>query len=335
VRVGAGILHYRFWPGVQRTIDGLLQQTRPPDIALVVEHASGDGSAERIRAAYPSVEVMALQDNRGPSAGMNVMVRTLLERGADAIFMLPHDVELAPDALERLAARLEEEPGLGAVGPLVALQGQRERIFSAGGHVRRHNWSFAYRDQPPRLDDWTGQPPQRADFLELGGLLVRSDAIHAVGKLPEHFYYWNDDVDWTLRMSAAGWGVECVPAAVAWQELGGPPWYLVVRNTLGVIGRNAPRRYLARELLRNVYLLSRDAVRTTSRPRASLKPRARGLVDYCLGRWGPPPPGLDMRRDPGMGSPPDPQPPPDTRGRLVAPLGLLEHIAAVAGALPT
>ena len=31
MKIRAGILHYRFWPGVCSTIDALLAQTRPPD----------------------------------------------------------------------------------------------------------------------------------------------------------------------------------------------------------------------------------------------------------------------------------------------------------------
>src|SRR5215211_2358130 len=101
MRIGAGILHYRAWPDVQRAIEGLLAQTRQPDEVLLYDHASGDGSVDEIRNAYPDLEVVEAPDNRGPAAGENRVIQTLLARGFDAIFNLPHDIELAPDALER------------------------------------------------------------------------------------------------------------------------------------------------------------------------------------------------------------------------------------------
>jgi GT2 family glycosyltransferase len=297
LRVAAGVLHYRFWPEVRPTLDRLLAQDRQPDEIVVVDHASGDGSVGEIRSAYPQLEVVELPDNRGPAGGMNRMLQLLLERPLDAILFLPHDLELAPSTLERLAERLETDPTLGAVGPLIAHRSARERVFYAGGYVHRRNWDLEYRDSPAELSDWAGRPPQPVDFLELGGLLVRADVARTVGGLPEHFYYVHDDLDFTLRIARHGWRLECVPAAVAWQDLGDPtgeellipmPPYLQVRNRLGLIARNAPRRMLVREILRVLSWLLRDAIRPRG-SRAELRPRLRGLVDFCLGRWGPPP----------------------------------------------
>lgn len=297
MRIGAGVLHYRSWPGVRTTIDALLAQSRQPDEMLVVDHASDDGSAQSIREAYPQLEVVELSGNRGPTAGMNRMMTAVLERGVDAVFVLSDDFELAPDAFEQLAARLEADPSLGAVGPVVAHQRSRDRIFYAGGYVDPRNWDLQFLDTPAQLSEWKGRPPHRVDFLELGGILIRASATRDTGLLPEHFYYLNDDVDFTIRLGAHGWGLECVPAAVAWQDLGdqsrqtllaeNPP-YLEVRNRLGLLARNAPRRIVVREVVRVLSWLVRDAIRPRTGSRADLRPRLQGLVDFCRGRWGPP-----------------------------------------------
>ena len=293
------MLHYRAWPGMGETLDGLLAQTRRPDEVVVVDHASGDGSVVHIRDAYPAIELVELEENRGPTAGMNRLISEIMQRGVDAVFVFPHDIELAPDALEHLAIHLEDNPRLGAVGPLVGHQRDRERVFCAGGHVDPRTWDFTFVDQPSRMGSWRGRPPHPVDFLELGGILLRADAVRAAGGLPVRFYYMHDDLDYTLRIGSLGWGLECVPAARAWQDLGDPgrtdlipppPPYLQVRNRLGLIANNAPRRILAREILRVLSWLVRDAVRPRGGSRSDLWPRFRGLADFCLGRWGPPPP---------------------------------------------
>ncbi len=300
LRVGAGILHYRSWPEVRSTIDGLLAQTRQPDEIVVLDHASGDGSPAEIRAAYPQLELVERSDNRGPAGGIKRVIDELVSRDIDAAFVLPDDMELAPDALELLAARLEEDPELGAVGPLVAHQRAPELVFYAGGYIDPRTWDLEFREKPARVSDWKGRPPHEVDFLETGGILMRTAAARDARPLPEHFYYHLDDVDYTLQFRARGWRLECVPSAVGWQDMGGSsreslmipmPPYLYVRNRLGLIARNAPRRMLARELLRVVSWLVRDAIRPRTGSRAGLKPAARGLVDFCRGRWGPPPAG--------------------------------------------
>lgn len=291
------MLHYRSWPEVRRTIDGLLRQSRRPDEILVIDHASGDGSAAEISAAYPQLEVVELPDNRGPAAGMDRLMDTVLARKVDAVLVLTDDTELAPDALERLAARLEEEPELGAVGPLLAHRREPELVFAAGGYVDVRTWDLQLREKPARLSDWQGTPPQRVDLLGFGGILIRAQAAHEAGAVPAHFYHELDDVDFTLRLASKGWKLECVPAAVAWLDFGGrsrtglmvgPSPYLAVRNRLGLIARNAPRRMLMRELLRVVSWLVRDAIRPRGGSRADLIPRLRGLTDFCRGRWGAP-----------------------------------------------
>jgi GT2 family glycosyltransferase len=289
MRIGAGVLHYRSWPGVRVTLDALLAQTRKPDHVLVYEHASGDGSADRIRAAYPDVEVVEAPDNRGPAVGENRMMNALLSRGVDAFLLVPDDLELAPDALEYLAARLEEDPAVGTAGPLIAQKNDRERLFYAGGYVHRHNWQLEFRDVPHRLPDWKGRPPQVVDFLQLGGALIRAEAARQIGDNEEKFYYWADDIDYILRLGAAGWRVECVPAAVGWQQFGEPGPYIATRNRLLLIARNAPKRFVPREVARQLYWLGRDAIRPRLGHRKDLWPRFRGVVDFCRGRWGPPP----------------------------------------------
>jgi len=293
------VLHYRCWPDVQTTIDALLAQSRPADEILLMDHASGDGSAEKLRDAYPQLEVVETPDNRGASAGMNRLIAALVAKDVDGVLLVQDDMEFAREGLERLAARLAEDAQLGAVGPLVAHRRAPERIFYAGGYVDPRNWALEFREQPAQLSDWEGQPPQEVDFLETGGILLRAAAVRDAGPmLPEHFFHHLDDVDYTLRLRARGWKLECIPAAVAWQDVGDrsqeqlvPPGdpYLLTRNRLGLIARNAPRRMLARELVRVLKWLARDAIRPRNGSRAELKPRLMGLIDFCRGRWGPPP----------------------------------------------
>ena len=44
-------------------------------------------------------------------------------------------------------------------------------------------------------------------------LMVRREAIEQVGLLDEQFFIYCEEIDWCLRLKAAGWGIWCVPKA--------------------------------------------------------------------------------------------------------------------------
>lgn len=298
MRVGSGILHYRFWPDVRDAIDALLNQTRPPDELVVFDNGSGDGSPERIREAYPTVHVRSVAANLGPSAGMNRVMDSVLELGVDAVQLVPHDCTLAKDALERLVAALEEDASLGAVGPVLGYSSEPERLWSAGGEIHPRTWDTGHPRLAPTVSEACRSAPYEVDWLDGSGILMRADAVERTGRYPEQFFYFFDEPDYHLRMRRLGWRLECVPAAAAWQEPGFPNSYMFVRNRLGFLARNAPRRLLVRELLRVAFYLARD----TARPRPGLDRadgwlRLRGVVDFFRGRWGPPPASVEPQRN--------------------------------------
>lgn len=296
IRIGAFVLHYRFWPQVGQTLDALRGQTRRPDCLVVVDNGSDDGSAGHIARHYPDVEVLQIAENRGPIAGMNVGVTAMLDRGVDAVLMTTHELLLAPDALEMLAARMEEDDAVGAVGPLIGYLDDRDTVFSAGGRLDRKTWEVFHPERGARLSEWRGRPARSVDWVDGSCILLRADAARSVGRFFEEFFFLYDEADFLFRMRDRGWRVECVPAAVAWQDHGELSPYVWVRNKLGLVARNGSRAELARETLRAVYHLAR-AVPELGDPsrRWEVRAGARGLLDFARGRWGPPPRHLEAR----------------------------------------
>jgi hypothetical protein len=45
-------------------------------------------------------------------------------------------------------------------------------------------------------------------------LMVRREAINAVGTLDEGFFIYCEEIDWCMRIKEAGWQIYCVPQAV-------------------------------------------------------------------------------------------------------------------------
>lgn len=287
MKIGSVVLHYRFWPGVKDTLKILLSQSRPPDTVVVVDNHSNDGSVPRIRKAFREIEVIETNNNGGYASGMNVGIERLLSEGVDAVLLLTHECRLAPTALDVLALRLEREAGVGAVGPLLGFASNPDLVFSAGGEVDPF-WGTHHRRSPRRVDEWVGRPPSRVQCLDGAALLLRASAIRAAGQLDESYFMYFEETEYLLKLRRLGWGVECVPAALAWQEPGERSAYLWDRNRLRFLARNESPWVLTRQVVRLAGGVLRDGLRPRSdSARADATARVRALRDFVARRWGP------------------------------------------------
>ncbi len=265
---------------------------------IVVDNRSGDGSAERIRRDYPWVEVIESPTNGGYSSGMNIGLAHLeaCDHTSGAVLLLTHDCRLAPDALGHLAARLENRRSVGAVGPLLSLHDDPSRVYMAGGTIDGRTWDGSHTRNPgPRdpgmsaAEAWADRTPHDVVWLDGACMLLRSEAWRTVGPLDERYFLYYEDVDYGLRLGAAGWSVECVPQARAWHQHAKPSLlvdYLAVRNHLLLVFEHAPARFRLREVLRTLSWIGRDlASRDPARAGHALT-TASALVDFAIGRRG-------------------------------------------------
>lgn len=88
---------------------------------VVVDNASHDGSAAAVRTQFPDAELVASPINEGYAAGNN---RAFARSTAPLVLLLNPDAAVEPEAVERMAAYLEDHPEVAAVtANLVAADG--------------------------------------------------------------------------------------------------------------------------------------------------------------------------------------------------------------------
>ncbi|SRR6266851_5849927 len=85
---------------IDRTIEALLRQTRPPDGILVVDNASSDCTIEQ--PSLKNATVVRHPENQGTSGAVHTGFRFALEHDYDWIWVFDADSRPEPDALEKL-----------------------------------------------------------------------------------------------------------------------------------------------------------------------------------------------------------------------------------------
>jgi len=187
---------------------------------IVVDSASGDGSAQMVRDEFPQIQLIASDENLGYARGNNIGVAAGQGR---YFFLLNPDTVVAPTALTELVRYLDDHPTVGAVGPQLrwpdgAVQSSRRRFPTVGSlfwestllgqwfpknrHLRRYH-----------CFDTEPNQPQSVEWLVGAALLIRAETWQQVGPIDEKFFMYFEETDWCRRAAAAGWERYYLPSA--------------------------------------------------------------------------------------------------------------------------
>lgn len=185
---------------------------------FVVDNASSDGSPEAVHAEYPSVELIALPENRRFAGGNNAGLARALEQGADAVMLLNNDVQADPALYEKLLAALAERPDAGAAAPLIYHAAPTDLIWYAGGRCDVATAHTSHRGIRER-DRGQYRSVEETGYLTGCCLLATAEAWRKVGPLDEGYFIYAEDADWSLRAREAGYALLFVPTARLWHEV--------------------------------------------------------------------------------------------------------------------
>ncbi|HEX7880142.1 MAG TPA: glycosyltransferase, partial [Candidatus Eisenbacteria bacterium] len=192
----------------------------PLDIILV-DNASGDDTAARVRAAHPDVRIIESPVNRGFAAGVNL---GLAAAQGKYLLILNPDIVVHPGSLEALVAFLDAHPQAGLVAarllnPDGTLQPTcRTRYTLKTILLRRTPLGKLFPNDPTVREhlmlDYDHATPRNVDWVAGACMMVRREALDEVGPMDERYFLYFEDVDWCTRMHRRGWGVWYVPDAV-------------------------------------------------------------------------------------------------------------------------
>ena len=86
-RVYCVVINWNGWRDTVACLGSLVAQDYPSLTMLVVDNASTDDSVARIREAFPGIELLQSDENRGFAAGSNVGIRRALEKDAEFVWL--------------------------------------------------------------------------------------------------------------------------------------------------------------------------------------------------------------------------------------------------------
>jgi GT2 family glycosyltransferase len=259
-RVAVVVITHQRREEVLLAVDRLLALPEGPHV-VVVDNGSADGTADAVRARFPSVELVASPENLG-AVGRNVGVALLdtpyVAFCDDDTWWDPGSLRIAADVLDRhprlaaVTARILVEPG-GAEDPIVA----------------------ELRDSPVQGADWL-PGPALGSFLA-GASVLRRDAFLQVGGFSDRLWLGGEEELMAGDLAAAGWELCYLPELTVHHQasrLRDPHRrrHDGIRNTLWTTWLRRPLRPALRRTVHLLRTVPRD--RVTAR---ALLAAARGI----------------------------------------------------------
>lgn len=201
------------WNGEQfldRCLTALLAQMVAPYEIILLDNASTDGSLE-IVGRFPSVRLMALNENTGFARGNNLAIEAASEE-SEWIALINPDAFAAPRWLETLLAAAESKPGFDVFGSKLVNAADSTLLDGTGDacHISGLVWRTAHGVPVSHL----GESECEIFSPCAAAALYRRSALLEVGGFDEDFFCYVEDVDLGFRLRLAGYRCLYVPKSV-------------------------------------------------------------------------------------------------------------------------
>ena len=198
-----------------RCLDAIAAEQRTLPFAtevLVLDNASGDGSAGAAQRHPATTQLVALTRRRGKGENDSELLQRA--RGRYCL-LLNEDSELTPGATAALHAALAERADAAAAGA---------RLLRPDGRRQPSAWRFPtpftalvgalflHRRYTVQSE---GEEIRDVDWAQSAALLVRREAAEQIGWFDPAFFVYSDEVDFCKRLRDAGWRTLYVPGATA------------------------------------------------------------------------------------------------------------------------
>ena len=253
---------------------------------IVVDNASKEDEATIISKQYPYVKVIRSHQNLGFAGGNNLGIK---EAKGDYILLINNDTYFKEFNLEPLIKRLESLDKIGVVCPKLRFAWGNNPIQFTGytplSPITLRNKAIGFGEEDKGQYEIAHPTP----YAHGAAMLIKREAIEKVGLMPECFFLYYEEIDWSMMFTRAGFEIWYDPCCTVYHKESQTTGqnsplrtYYITRNRLLLVKRNYKgiNKYLSYIYLIGIVGL-RDILKYTfTRQTSLLKAVLKGLLDF-------------------------------------------------------
>ena len=213
---------------------------------IVVDNASTQDEATELEKRYPLIIVIRSDKNLGFAGGNNLGIQAAHGK---YLFFINNDAILPqPSALSLLITRLESSDQIGMVCPKIRFTWGKRPIQYAGytplSKITLRNKSIGFGEQ----DNGQYDTPHPTPYAHGAAMMVKREVIEKVGMMPECYFLYYEELDWSMMIRRAGYEIWYEPACTIFHkesqttgQMSPLKTYFITRNRLLFAQRNAQK----------------------------------------------------------------------------------------------
>ena len=255
---------------------------------IVVDNASTQDEASIISKRYPQVKVIRSHQNLGFAGGNNVGIKAAK---GQYILLINNDTYFKEYNIDALINRLESSDKIGIVCPKLRFAWDNHPIQFAGytplSPITIRNQAIGFGESDYGQYDTAHPTP----YAHGAAMLVKHEAMDKVGLMPECYFLYYEELDWSMMFTRAGYEIWYDPACTVYHKESQTTGqnsplrtYYITRNRLLFVKRNYQGicKYLS-----YIYLIglvaTRDILKYVFQSRLDLvKAVCRGILSFHL-----------------------------------------------------
>jgi N-acetylglucosaminyl-diphospho-decaprenol L-rhamnosyltransferase len=186
---------------------------RHPQIVVVVDNASADGTPQWLREQYAWVRTVAADTNLGFAGGNNLGWEHIRQWCPEApyLVLLNPDTVVTANWLSPLIEAMRRDESIGVVQPMLTLRDDPDLVNTSGNvsHYLGFGLMRDYRRQVSQvqpLDD-------EIAFASGAAMMIRAAMVRQIGLFEAEMFMYLEDADLGWRVRLAGWRIAVVPAS--------------------------------------------------------------------------------------------------------------------------
>ena len=209
---------------------------------IVVDNASEKDEASIIQARYPQVKTICSNKNLGFAGGNNLGIKAAKGK---YLFLINNDTVFKDFNVQALIDLLASSPNIGIVCPKIRFAWDNNPIQFAGythlSKITVRNQSIGFGKE----DNGQYDTPHPTPYAHGAAMLIKREAMEKVGLMPECFFLYYEEIDWSMMFTRAGYEIWYDPVCTIYhkesQSTGqNSPLrtYYITRNRLLLVKRN-------------------------------------------------------------------------------------------------
>lgn len=252
---------------------------------IVVDNGSANNEAETIASRYANVKCIRSERNLGFAGGNNLGVKNAQGK---YLFFVNNDTEVSMDDIERLINRIDTSEHIGIVCPKIRFFYGDRHIQYAGftpmSRITCRNRGIGYNE----ADIGQYDTPRQTAFAHGAAMMVKRNTIDKVGLMPECYFLYYEEMDWSMMMKRNGYQIWYEPSATVYhkesQSTGANSplkTYYLTRNRLLFIKRNSEHFRLLSYLYMICIVATRDILKNIlcAKPKLA-QATIKGVIDF-------------------------------------------------------